>query len=439
MTRQSSTRIGSLGLALIATASLFAVANDAAAQIPSGNVIYACVHLDRDRDDGRQPRLVSVSEACNRDEARISWNVTGPMGLTGPQGATGAIGPQGLPGPQGLVGPQGLPGSQGPQGLQGATGPQGAIGPQGAVGPQGPKGDTGATGAAGIQGPKGDTGATGAAGPTGATGAVGPTGATGAPGPSGPTGATGATGAAGIQGPAGATGISIEKSSTPVNSIDPTECPGGTGVAFDLIDGLGNPIANSRQVVCNGIAGAQGPTGPQGAMGLQGLTGPQGAQGPSGATGAAGTTGQASTTFNTTAAVTSSTPGLVFVAGLDQTITVPAGAIVQVSSTGGIQTQATTAGGFSVTDVYLYIDSVTPGALTFQPGSWRRLTAINATTANQANAYWTIDQTIPLSPGAHRFSILCDQASVVGNSNATVGGLVGSILQGTLTVTFLKQ
>jgi hypothetical protein len=373
MTMQSPNRVCILGLVLFTAASVMAAVSDATAQIPSENVIYACVRLDRDKDEGRQPRLVAVYERCDRDETRIQWNVTGPMGLPGPQGAPG-VGVQGAPGQQGQQGqqgPQGLPGPQGPQG------PQGAVGP---VGPQGLKGDTGAT------------------------------------------------------------GISIAKSVTPVNSLDPTECPGGTGIAFDLIDSLGNPIPNSRQVVCNGVAGLQGPAGAQGAMGLEGLTGPEGAQGPTGLAGPAGpagTTGQASTTFFGDQAQTSGAFKVVH--GLDQLVTVPGNAVVHIESTGGIQTQATTLGGFSVTDVYLYIDSVTPGALAFQNGSWRRLTATNATTVDQARVYWDIDQSITLTAGTHEIAIFCDQASVTGGSAANVGGVAGSILQATLTVTFLKQ
>ena len=70
----------------------------------------------------------------------------------------------------------GLVGPTGPQGPTGATGPQGPTGLTGATGPQGP---TGLTGATGPQGPTGLTGATGPAGPTGATGLLSSGSATG--------------------------------------------------------------------------------------------------------------------------------------------------------------------------------------------------------------------------------------------------------------------
>src|ERR1019366_2975342 len=113
MTMLSPMRVDPLGLALIAAASFLTGALDAAAQIPSGNVIYACVRLDRDSDEGRVARLVAVDEKCARGETRISWNVAGPQG---------PIGPQGVPGPAGAQGPQGIAGPQGLKGDTGATG-----------------------------------------------------------------------------------------------------------------------------------------------------------------------------------------------------------------------------------------------------------------------------------------------------------------------------
>jgi len=67
-------------------------------------------------------RLVAATEACHKNETRVSWNVAGPAGPAGPVGPTG---PQGT---QGLIGPTG------PQGLMGPTGPTGPIGPTGPAG-----------------------------------------------------------------------------------------------------------------------------------------------------------------------------------------------------------------------------------------------------------------------------------------------------------------
>ena len=144
---------------------------DASAQIPTNNVIYACLRLDRDGDEGRLVRLVAADEPCRAREQRIQWDVVGPQGPQGPAGAPG------LPGAQGPQGPQGPRGPQGPQGFSvalntdvgdacgvaggvkltlvdeqgievpdtkpqfvcnGATGLQGVEGPAGPQGPAGP-------------------------------------------------------------------------------------------------------------------------------------------------------------------------------------------------------------------------------------------------------------------------------------------------------------
>jgi hypothetical protein len=102
---------------------LFAQASEA--QIPSNGVIYACVRLDRDKDEGRLVRLVAADERCRRHETRIRWNVAGPAG---PQGPAGEQGPAGPPGPQGEAGPTGLQGEVGPTGPQGPSGISGIAG-----------------------------------------------------------------------------------------------------------------------------------------------------------------------------------------------------------------------------------------------------------------------------------------------------------------------
>ena len=61
----------------------------AEAQIPSNNVFYACIRLDRDGDEGKLVRLVAESERCDRREQRVKWNVQGPEGPRGPQGPQG--------------------------------------------------------------------------------------------------------------------------------------------------------------------------------------------------------------------------------------------------------------------------------------------------------------------------------------------------------------
>jgi hypothetical protein len=140
-----SAAAGTLALTLLQPLS-------AHAQIPSGNVFYACVQLDKDADTGKLARLVAANEACKKNEARVQWNAQGPMGPVGLPGAQGPAGPQGAQGAAGVQGPAG------PAGPTGAQGPVGAMGPQGPIGAIGPQGSVGATGAAGAQGPKGDPG-----------------------------------------------------------------------------------------------------------------------------------------------------------------------------------------------------------------------------------------------------------------------------------------
>ena len=282
--------------------------------------------------------------------------------------------------------------SRGPQGPLGLTGPQGSIGPQGPNGAVGPIGPQGSAGPPGVQGPVGPTGA------AGVQGNVGPAGATGAVGPTGPVGPTGA----------GAT----------VTDISPSG-PCGPVAGVSIADGAGH-----IGIVCDGATGATGATGP---------------------TGPAGTAGQSSATFLETSAFTASpvaaptVPPLFYVTGLYQTISVPSGAAVHIESTGGVQTQSATVPGFSVLDVLLFVDGVS------QPGGWTRLTAANVTIADKASARWHFAQSVTLAAGTHTIGVAVGQAgaagggSIAGSVAATVGGVNPSPLQGTLTVTILKQ
>ena len=100
-------------VAVVSMAVAFALATEvreASAQIPSNNVFYACIQLDRDHDEGRIVRLVSADEPCRRREQRVHWNVTGPKGPEGPRGPQGLIGPPGPVGQHGDVGAQGRAG-----------------------------------------------------------------------------------------------------------------------------------------------------------------------------------------------------------------------------------------------------------------------------------------------------------------------------------------
>jgi hypothetical protein len=169
-------------------------AADTAAQVAAGNVIYACVRLDRDGAESRSFRLVDAAQSCAPHEHKIRWNVEGPAGPMGPQG------PKGEQGEQGEQGPQGPTGEQGPQGLKGD---HGDVGPQGPKGENGDRGETGPQGEAGADGLPGANGADGDRGDKGDPGADGADGATGPQGEPGEPGLQGVMGPQGPEGPAG--------------------------------------------------------------------------------------------------------------------------------------------------------------------------------------------------------------------------------------------
>lgn len=275
-----------------------------------------------------------------------------------------------------------------------AIGPQGPTGPTGATGPQGP------TGATGPQGPAGPTGATG---PQGLPGPTGPQGATGAQGPQGDPGPAGATGAQGDPGPAGATGAQGPQ---------------------------GDP----------GVAGATGPQGPQGDPGPTGPQGPQGDPGPAGATGSAGTTGQNSTSVFGTGSLSLVTVGAAStpIPGLSQTINVPTGAVVNISTCGGmVNVGGSASAAACIVDIFLVIDGVGPPAT---GGGYQR--CLSGNNAFVGSAIWSLNQTQVLTPGTHTIQVYAflagRGASITVPTSVTVGGAAASVYQPSLTVSIIK-
>src|SRR5688500_15703534 len=177
------------------TGALVASAASVSAQ-STGAVINACV-------DPKGNLRIAGTRACDKHEAPISWNLSGPPGVPGPMGPQGPAGATGATGATGAQGSMGPAGAIGPQGPAGATGAQGLQGPAGAPGAQGLQGLTGADGAPGPQGVPGPQGA------QGPQGAPGPQGAAGPQGPKGADGLNGLTGPQGLQGPQGAPGPSL--------------------------------------------------------------------------------------------------------------------------------------------------------------------------------------------------------------------------------------
>jgi hypothetical protein len=172
----------------------------------------------------------------------------------------------------------------------------------------------------------------------------------------------------------------------------------------------------------------KGPRGPAGPAGATGPAGPAGATGPAGMAGApgpAGTTGQDATTAFGTGSLTTTTSFQV-VPGLTQTVTVPAAAKVVVMTDGGLSSTAASA---ATIDVALQVDSVTVAG-----GNYKRLTS--ATTAVADYVYWSFSGVPTVGAGSHTFAVVAKTSS---GSNAVVSAGGGNVLQGALTVMFLKN
>lgn len=137
--------------------------------------------------------------------------------------------------------------------------------------------------------------------------------------------------------------------------------------------------------------------------------------------------------FGSSALSVASSASFALVPGLTQTITVPSGAVLYVSSTGGIQTSAATASGFSVCDMAIAVD----GALLSNGGFQRLYAANTAGVPSSMISYWNLSSALNLTAGSHTIAIF---ASGIGSgSTATVSGTVGSVLQGVLTVMVLTK
>jgi hypothetical protein len=115
-------RTGLACLSLVAMLLLIALARLSANSHPPAPVLDACVN-----PGNGDLRLVGPSTPCHHNEARVSWNITGPAGPAGPKGPTGSVGPVGPVGPMGPIGPQGPAGEDGADGTPGAPGADGAA------------------------------------------------------------------------------------------------------------------------------------------------------------------------------------------------------------------------------------------------------------------------------------------------------------------------
>ena len=110
--------------------------------------------------------------------------------------------------------------------------------------------------------------------------------------------------------------------------------------------------------------------------------------------------------------------------GLVQAITVPANAVVNIASDGGIL--AAVSGGTAFIDIAISVDGSFPAN-----GAYQRLSCPANTFA-----FWSFSESLTLTAGPHTIRVVGSWSS--GNS-ATVNGDASSVLQGELTVTIIKQ
>ena len=150
---------------------------------------------------------------------------------------------------------------------------------------------------------------------------------------------------------------------------------------------------------------------------------------------AAGAFGQSTTSvFGTLAITQTPTSAFTLVPGLTQTINIPAGYSIFITSGGGISTSSVLGTGYSVADIVLAID----GALNAAGGGYQRLTALNNGGLIGNFSYWALHLSPVLTPGLHTIEVRAAGANN-GGSNFSVSGDATSVLQGELTITLIKN
>ncbi len=206
----------------------------------------------------------------------------------------------------------------------------------------------------------------------------------------------------------------------------------------DLVSGLAGPpgpAGPTGPVGPPGAIGAVGPAGPSGPAGPTGPSGLPGATGPAGPAGPAGTTGQSATAaFGSGPLTVTPTTAQTLIPGLTQTVTVPSGATVLVSTVGAVQVASATANAISAVDVFLVVDGVI-----VSNGGYQRLIASNTSGGVQVGAAWSLSHVLALAAGSHTIAVRALGINSAGTSDATVSGNNTSPNQGTLNVVILKQ
>ena len=141
--------------------------------------------------------------------------------------------------------------------------------------------------------------------------------------------------------------------------------------------------------------------------------------------------GQSGATVYGNAPVTVSSSAFVLVPGLTYTLSVPANSVVQINTTGGAMSTSGVATANSVVDVVLYID----GALV-PNGGYQRMQINNTAGLTGIYQYWSLALTQTFAGGTHTISVMANLSS---GSPATVSGNNSTVLQGSLSVTVIRQ
>lgn len=178
-----------------------------------------------------------------------------------------------------------------------------------------------------------------------------------------------------------------------------------------------------------GPQGPAGPAGPQGTQGVQGIQGIQGVPGATGPAGPAGTTGQYASTSLGSGQLTllATTTTYTVVPGLTQTITVPSGAMVFVSTNGGVQTVGTGTA-YGIADFAIHVDGTVSNA---------KQLVVSANTTGLGNMLdnWSFSTALNLSAGTHTIDLRAKDGN--GTADINVSG-TDPLIRGTLTVLILK-
>ncbi len=155
-----------------------------------------------------------------------------------------------------------------------------------------------------------------------------------------------------------------------------------------------------------------------GAMGVMGAPGPAG---PGAVLAEVTGTGQL--------AVSAATTEPALIPGLTMTVDVPAGAVLNVHTDGGLQCTGTGTA-FSAVDLEIFIDGLESTAA-------RRVVAANTTGVAQMIANWSFSRTFTVTAGSHTVEVRVVSGDP-GSAIANVSSDVAPQLQGVLTATVFQ-